>query len=197
MDIRELGKNRFFIILVVVLAIGGYFIMRSNRERLNNKLEEKRPPWLTREFAVPQMEQAGENDRRQAERLLSDADAYFSSRNYREAGSAYQRAIALYPDGGAYFEYGKYLIEMNQMTWAKEALLLAEELGHPRNQVLYELARLHSLLKEPMEGMEYLLEAVDTGFDDFDTLLEEDDFDMIRHSITTRQSFQELVNSRS
>ncbi len=196
MDLKNLGQNRILIIIIAVMAVGGYFLMRFNRDRLNTKIEERRPQFLTMEFALEQRGKAEEADREQAEQLLADARDYYTNRNYREAGSAYHRAIALYPTGEIYYHYARYLIDMRRLTWATETLLLAEELGFTRKLILYQLARLHSELKEPVQAVEYLEQAIEEGFDDYEAIRNDRAFDSARYSITTRKYFLEMVGAR-
>lgn len=195
MDLKDLGKNRIFIIALAVVVVAGYMYMRSDRERLNEKLEERRPQFITAEFAQKTLSNATPEDREQAVGLLRDANAYFENRQYREAKSAYHRVIALYPTGEAYFSYGRFLARMGDLVWVLDVFDLAESLGYDKVKVLVEKAKVRALLKQPEESIALLQEAVSLGFREFEAIENDKAFESARNSIVTRKQYRELLDT--
>ena len=195
MDLKDLGKNRIFIIALAVVVIAGYMYMRSDRRRLNEELAERRPQFITTEFAQKTLSDATPEEQEQAAGLLRDANAYFKNRQYREAKSAYHRVIALYPTGGAYFFYGRFLAEMGDLVWVLDIFGLAETLGYDKMEVLVEKAKVRALLKQPEESMALLREAVSLGFRDFEAIEKDKAFESVRNSVVTRKQYLELLSA--
>jgi tetratricopeptide (TPR) repeat protein len=193
MNLKDLGKNRTTVIILVVAIIGAYLLIRVNREGTGRQGKEEIPQYLTREFAEKMMAQATEEDREVSKQLIEDAGALKRSRLYREAESAYHRAIALYPDGKSYFSYGQYLYEMRRYRLAEESFKLADTLGFSHGQVAFEMAKLFSRLDQPEEALGYVRDAVEDGFATPEMLQEEKVFDTIRESNVTGTQYENLI----
>lgn len=181
-------------IILIVVVLAGYIYIRENRDAMEKRMEEDLPEFLTKEFADSMLQQAGPGDKATAYQLLQDADMYMETRQYREAGAAYHRAIALYPDGEVYLRYAGYLIEMNKLSMAKETLFLTEALGKKTAQVNYEFARFHGKLKQPYEALEFLRKALHTGDYTVEEIEKERTFDIIRKSVITKQQYSEMIH---
>jgi tetratricopeptide (TPR) repeat protein len=197
MDLKEFGKNRIFIIALVVVVVAGYMYMRSEEGRLNEKLDERKPQIITQEFVRRTRAEATLEEKEQAAGLLRDANEYVKNRQYREAKSAYYRAVALYPTGETYFFYGKFLTGMGDYTWVLDVFDLAESLGYDKAEVFVEKAKARALLKQPEESVALLQEAALLGFRDFDRIEKDKAFDSVRNSIVTRKQYRELINTYS
>ncbi len=194
MNLQDLGKNRAVVIGLVIVFIGGYIYIRENPSRMEKRMEKEKPEYLTEEFAEAQRLEADEEDKKNAYQLLQDARGYMESRQYREARSAFYRAIALYPDGRVYYEYARYLFVMNDLPVMKESLALAETFGFDRGLICFEKARLYGKLKNPEESLEYLQQAMQTGSFSIEEIEEEWAFDVIRKSVVTKKKYDAFIN---
>lgn len=197
MDLKELGKNRIFIIALVVVVIAGYMYMRSDEGNLDDKLDERKPQIITQEFVKRTRAEATSEEKEQAAGLLRDANEYVKNRQYREAKSAYHRAVALYPTGKTYFFYGKFLTGMGDYAWVIDVFDLSEALGYDKTEVFVEKAKVRALLKQPEESVALLQEAALLGFRNFDRIEKDKAFDSVRNSIVTRKKYRELIDTYS
>lgn len=195
MNLQDLGKNRIVMIVLVAAIIGGYMFIRESRTRMEERMEKERPQFLTEEFARTRMEEASGGDKETAYRLLSDAGEYMESRQFREAGSAYHRAIALYPDGRVYYEYARYLFGMNKLTMMEDSLELASAFGYDPALIDFENARLYGKLNQPYEAFEYLKAAVSRGRFTPEEIEKERAFDVIRKSVMTKRDYAEYMEN--
>lgn len=197
MNLQELGKNRVLMIILVAAIIGGYIFIRESRSRLEQRMEKEKPVYLTEAFARTQLGEASASDRKTAHQLLSDAEMYMESRQYREAAAAYHRAIAIYPDANVYFAYARYLFRMNKLTMMEDSLELAAGQGFDRARIDYETARLYGKLNQPYEAFQYLQSAVQSGDFGREEIEEERAFDVIRKSLVTRQEYKAFMSNFS
>ena len=194
MNLQDLGKNRVVMVILVAAMVGGYVFIRESRFRVEKRVEKEKPVYLTEEFAETQLEKASPADRDTARQLLSDAEMYMESRQFREAASAYHRAIALYPDGRVYFAYAQYLFRMNKLTMMEDSLELASAQGFDQARIDYEMARLHGKLDQPFEALQRLRAAVEAGEFGREEIEDEHAFDVIRKSIITKQEYTEFIS---
>ncbi len=194
MNLQDLGKNKTVMIILVAAMVGGYVFIRESRFRMERRMDKEKPVYLTEEYAEAQREKAAPSDRDTAYRLLSDAEMYMQSRQFREAAGAYHRAIALYPDGEVYFAYARYLFRMNKLTMMEDSLELAAGQGFDQARIDYEMARLHGKLDQPFEALERLRAAVETGEFGREEIEDEHAFDVIRKSVITKQDYAEFIS---
>jgi len=193
MDLKKIANNRFVVIIIVAAVLIGYTYFQGSRTRIERRADAKRPRFLTMEFAEQQTAAAEPGAVETAHRLLVDADMYMKSRDFRSAGSAYHRALALYPDGKGYFRYGIYLYRMKKTAWALDSFDLAEALEYPKDEIDYQRAVMHGDMRKPFEALEYLASAMESGNYSVDQIESEQSFEIIRKSVITKSDYAALI----
>ena len=88
-----------------------------------------------------------------------------------------------------WYERAYDLYRADRYAEAAEAFNRAAEQGYSPAKALYNAACSHALLGDARHATEYLAKAIDAGWDDFDHIADDSDFDPIR----TDPAFQRLV----
>lgn len=136
--------------------------------------------WVTRPETIPA----------EAKEAVRRGVSLASERQYDRAIVEFSQAIAVAPRYGvAYANRGVAYIQKREFVKALDDLRRAAQLS-PRDPIVhYNLAALYSLQNERTFALEALQKALEQGFNDFEALRRDPDFDRIRQEAR----FRELV----
>ena len=92
-------------------------------------------------------------------------------------------------DGDDWYDRAYDLYRNDRYEDAATAFIKAAEMGHREDTALYNAACSYALLGDASRATQYLAKAIDAGWDDFEHIAEDSDFDPIRNDA----GFQRLV----
>lgn len=113
-----------------------------------------------------------------AENLAQNA---MDDEQWDEAIAQFRKIVKSQPNNGnAWLNLGFCLMKVNKIDEAMETQVKAAKFEESRILANYNIACIHSLNKEADKALEYLKKAVDLGFDDYEFMTNDPDFDFIR-----------------
>lgn len=131
-------------------------------------------------------------DKSESQQLfLQGVDFYRNQSNLDSAIFKFEQAVLKAPSAQLYYELGCANRDQNNLSTAKIAFEVAEQLGYePFNKVLYNLATVHSLKDDTEMASKYLTYAIQAGFNDIDLIESDTSLNNIRDSYTFEQAIK-------
>lgn len=113
--------------------------------------------------------------------FLQALDSYKNKKKLTDANDQFLQSILKYPTSKSYYELGNVCMEQKNYKMALNAYGMAEKLGYePFAKVMYNLACVHSQLKNFEESGSYLKYALQAGYSNIDNLEKDTDLALLR-----------------
>lgn len=123
-----------------------------------------------------------------AKALTNLGSLYISTRQLKNAEPLLLKSVALdSTDADAFNDLGSYYLETRKYDLSEKFLHKSILLSAANPEVFFQMARLYSAKMQSDQALQYLDNALEKGFRDYDRILMEPDFDVLRKSEEFKQ----------
>lgn len=173
----------YFSILILVFACGTP--TPSNRNEVDIPFEDVIQLSLNDVFKGEKIRQflfQNQTEDQEANKLfLQGLDAYKNKKKLKDASDLFLQSIVKYPTSKSYYELGNVCMEQKNYKMALNAFGMAEKMGYePFAQVMFNIARAHSQLKNFEQSGAYLKYALQAGYSNIENLEKNSDIALLR-----------------